>query len=345
MTAPGGAAAGQSITIGDTTRNQGGSTADPSITRFYLSTNSTWETTDLVLGSRSVPLLAGGASHTGNTPVTLPSGAATGLYYLIARCDDGEVLLETAENNNLYSVALRIGPDLIVSSLTAPTTAGAGLPLTLTDTTKNQGGGAAESSTTDYYLSLDGVWDAGDQFVGSRVVPALAGGGSNHTATVTFTLSPSTPTGAWYLLARADGLAAVVETLENNNLISRSIQVGPDLIVSSLTAPASVVAGQAVALTETTRNQGGGPAADSVTRFYLSANSTLDGGDLLLAERAVSALASGASSSQVTNATIPSGTAAGTWYVIARSDSAGVVVETSESNNNYARSLQITAGP
>ena len=73
--------------------------------------------------------------------------------------------------------------------------------------------------------------------------------------------------------------------------------------------PATAGAGASIVVSDTTANQGGGGSPASVTRFYLSANSTLDAGDVRLDEsRAVPALAAGASSAGSTSVTIPSGT-------------------------------------
>jgi subtilase family serine protease len=94
------------------------------------------------------------------------------------------------------------------------------------------------------------------------------------------------------------------------------------------------------------RNQGAGIAAASTTRFYLSTNTSLDGGDgALMPSRAVPQLADGASSSGSTSVNIPSNTAPGLYYVIAQADSDGVVAESSETNNvAVIRSIQVT-GP
>ena len=43
-----------------------------------------------------------------------------------------------------------IGPDLVLSSLSAPATGGAGLPVDVTDTTKNLGAGSAAASGTAF---------------------------------------------------------------------------------------------------------------------------------------------------------------------------------------------------
>ena len=73
-----------------------------------------------------------------------------------------------------------IPPDLVVTALTAPPTGGAGSPLTLNDTARNQGAAGAEASTTGYYLSSDFVLDAGDSLIGTRSVPPLAPSTRRH---------------------------------------------------------------------------------------------------------------------------------------------------------------------
>ena len=57
-----------------------------------------------------------------------------------------------------------------------------------------------------------------------------------------------------------------------------SDDIAPDLIVSLLTAPQIAGSGDAVTLSETTKNQGIGPAAPSVTSFYLSRDTGSMGG-------------------------------------------------------------------
>jgi subtilase family serine protease len=68
-----------------------------------------------------------------------------------------------------------------------------------------------------------------------------------------------------------------------------------------------------------------------------------DAADIALGGRAVSELAGGAASMASTALTIPVQTATGGWYVIGRVDAGNAVVETSEVNNNAARSIQVTA--
>jgi len=165
--------------------------------------------------------------------ITIPASTVAGTYYLIAKSDGDDAIAETNEANNTYGSFITIGADLVVTSLMAPD-AGAGLPLVITDTTKNLGSSTAPASTTTYYLSTNNdVLDAADLVLGNRAVPSL-GSGVSDTGSVTVTIPAGTPTGPFYIYAKADSANAVVETSESNNTAYRLIRVGPDLIVPSI---------------------------------------------------------------------------------------------------------------
>jgi subtilase family serine protease len=278
--------------------------------------------------------------------VTIPAATGTGTYYVLAKADADAAVTETWESNNVkFSLAIAIGADLVVSSLTVPSTAGAGQAIVVTDTTKNQGAGAAPASTTTFYLSANVTLEGSDALLGSRSIPPLAAGGTNSAST-SVTIPAATTTGTYYVLAKADADNAVVETFETNNVkISFSVRVGPDLIVTVVTAPITAVAGTIVTVSNTTKNQGGGGAPGSTTSFYLSTNVLLDASDTLLGMRPVGSLGPGLSDSGSIAVTIPRGTPAGSYYIIAAADSAGAIVETLETNNTLARWIQISAAP
>jgi len=344
LTAPAAATAGSVISVTETTKNQGGA-ATGSTTRYYLSTNSTWDAADTPLGSRTVDLLAGGASSSATILLTIPANTAAGNLFLIARADADGQLTESNETNNTKAASIHIGPpDLVVSSLGAPATAGAGLTVTVTDTTHNQSGtGPAAASITRFYLSTDSTWDAGDAALGFRNVPALQPNDSSSAST-SLLIPAGTVPGSYFIIARADADGVVPETLETNNARTDTITIGPDLAVSALTAPATGGAGMAITVSDTTKNAGGGSSGiPTTTSFYLSANATIGAGDVLLGGRTVASLAPGASSSASTTLTIPAATAAGTYYLIARSDDGAAVPETDETNNT--RSVLVRVSP
>ena len=248
--------------------------------------------------------------------VTIPEGAS---YATIAvdALDDGlvepsETVTIVLSDDAAYSVGSPasatvtiasddLPPDLVVSSVTAPATATSGSPISVSDSTKNQGTAAAPGSQTGFYLSTNATWDASDVPLGHRAVAALAPGVS-ESGTTTLVVPESATAGMYYVVAVADWPAQVEETSNaNNTRASAAVRVGPDLTVSAMSVPATAAAGDAMLVGDTTRNQGAGVAPSTITRFYLSSNTAWDAADLPLGERETGPLAAGASSSASTH--------------------------------------------
>jgi subtilase family serine protease len=344
LSAPSTAGPGESIVLTDTTKNLGTGTADPTVTQFYLSTNSTIDPSDTLLGSRSVPSLAAGASSAGSTTVTIPQSTAVGTWYIVAKADGEDVVSEALETNNTFTRVITIGfdVDLDITSMSSPTTGSPGSSITITDRTKNIGSGVVGPTLTHFYLSTDTTVDASDILLGSRSVPSLAAGASSSGST-TVTIPQSTAVGTWYIVAKADGEDQVAETRETNNLYIRSIRIGPDLDITSFKGPKSATPGQSITLRDSTQNIGSGIADPSMTQFYLSTNATVDASDILLGSRSVPSLAAGAFSAGRTTVVIPEGTTSGYWYIVAKADGEEVIFETVETNNIYVRSITISS--
>lgn len=340
LTAPADAGAGQAIAVSETTTNLGAADSEAALTRYYFSSNTTLDPSDTLLGSRTMPYLEAGAAGATTVTLTIPA-VATGSYYLIANADDAHEIAETNETNNFKKVKIDVGPDLAVTDLDVPALAAAGSLINVSDTTANQGGGAATSTLTSFYLSANTALDASDVLLGTRTVPGLTGGQASTVSTA-LTVPAGTVVGSYFVIAKADHGGVVIELSETNNTRnSTSIKVGPDLTVSALTAPSTVVRGVAFTITDTTRNVGGGPAGTTTTSYYLSANSTLDATDLLLSGRGVSALAGGAEESASTSVVIAASQAAGNYYIIAKADNGSAVAELVETNNTRTRSIRV----
>jgi subtilase family serine protease len=343
LTAPAAAVAGSAVVISDTTTNQGGSAAAASSTSLYLSANAALDTSDVLLGTRAVPLLGSNAADSGSMTVMIPSTTTAGLYYLLAKADAANVVAEAQEANNLkIGPPIKIGPDLVVSALTVPPAAGAGGLISVSDSTRNQGASAAGASRTGFFLSTNVLLDGGDTSLGSRAVGVLAPGAIDAAVT-SLQIPPGTSTGTYFVIAKADTNNDVVESVESNNVSSAVVvRVGPDLTVSALSVPASAAAGSAIAVTAATKNAGGGAAPGSMTFFYLSTNLTLESTDVLVGSRAVGPLDAGASDSGTAMVTIPAGTAAATYFLIAAADGPNTLAETIETNNTRAAAVKIT---
>ena len=334
MTAPAIGGADSDIVVTETTKNQGSGASLPSKTGFYLSVNTTLDGADQWIGERTVSSLGPGAAAQASTTLHIPPSTATGLYRILAKADWDDTLNESSETNNIRTIVIQIGPDLAVSALTAPSTAVAGGAISVSDTTKNQGGGTAGASTTRFYWSANLSLDASDQAIGSRTVGPLAGGALAG-STATITVPASAAAGSYYVIAQADGASEVSETTETNNTrASTAIKVGPDLVVTTVSVPSSGAAGGTIAATDTTKNQGAGPATASSTGFYLSANLTLSPDDRFVGSRTVGALTANGTSTGQALLQVPADTLPGSYYVIARTDWNDTVAEPTETNND-----------
>ena len=138
--------------------------------------------------------------------VTIEAGSSTATV-AVTPIDDGafesdESVILTLTANAAYSlgspsagtvtiVSDDLPPDLVVSSMSAPATAGADVDIVVTDTTKNQGTGSSLPSKTGFYLSTNTSLDATDVWLGSRPVASLGPGATNQAST-TLHIPPST---------------------------------------------------------------------------------------------------------------------------------------------------------
>src|SRR6185295_4866368 len=113
------------------------------------------------------------------------------------------------------------------------------------------------------------------------------------------------------------------ETSETNNTRVKSILIGPDLIVTGISAPVSAHPGQTISIKPTTLNQGGGSTGSgSLTKIYLRPTS---GPDTFLGTRTVPPLAPNLSDSVAVSVTIPAGTPMGSYSILALADDGNAV--------------------
>ncbi len=101
ITGPTSASRGSTVSVSTTVTDSvstGAST--PFRVGIYLSNDTTITTGDTLLGSYTISTLAGFASDTTSTSVTIPTGISTGNYYLGAIADDQGAVIEANEANN-----------------------------------------------------------------------------------------------------------------------------------------------------------------------------------------------------------------------------------------------------
>jgi subtilase family serine protease len=232
-------------------------------------------------------------------------------------------------------------PNLLVSALTAAAAVPSGGTYKVKDTTSNIGAGIAGPSITRFYLSANATLDASDRVLGERPVPALGPGLSSGPVATVLTV-PIVAPGKYYLLVKADATGAVAESNEDDNLRSKVIYVGPDLLISAFTAPASAAPGQLVSFSVTTKNAGKNPTGPTVTKVFYSTDGKLGAGDVELATRNVPGLGVNTTDVWAVAATIPAGAPAGTRYFFAVADYLGAQVESKETNNTKKKAFIVT---
>ena len=230
-------------------------------------------------------------------------------------------------------------PNLTVSSLACGVRTAPGRTITVSVRTANTGDAAAPASQTGIYLSVNNTFGGDTALLPKISVPALAAGAS-ALAAVAVTIPVATAPGEDFIIALADDRQVTPEGSERNNARACPLTVGPDLLISSIVAPASAVRGTAVVAAITVRNDGGATAAASVLRLHFSPDNVLSADDRFVAVNVPSLAANTATTVNAT-ITIPASAAIGTRFFIGAADVSSVVKESDEANNRLARSIVV----
>lgn len=330
-------------------RNIGTGSAGNSVFRYYLSTNPTFETSDLLVGSQTIVGLADGSSVNRSFSFTLPSGLSSGIYYILYRADATEIITESDETNNLVYTTITVNanlPDLTILNQTANPTSGApGTLINLACVVRNIGTGTASASTLRYYFSSNQTYEAGDNLIASDAVSSLAAGGQNSEGH-SFSIPLGTAPGTYYVLFVADATGVVVESNETNNLAYAAITVSaglPDLrVVNTTSTPSSGTVGSNVNVTCRVYNYGQSAAAPSTLRYYLSNNTTYSSNDIPIGLDFVGQLIPNGNNYETLSFNIPS-VPTGTYYILFVADADNAVTESNENNNVAYRTLVVNA--
>ena len=198
---------------------------------FYLSTNTTFDASDVLLAtSTGFTLAPNQGSFRSSFPI-IPLGTAPGSYFVLFVADPLNAVAETNENNNVASNPLVIvapGIDLQIQQpfLSAASTT-PGFPLNANCSIFNAGNATASSSTVGFYLSTDQLFSAGDVLLSTSTGFSLPGG-QNSQRFANLTVPTGTAAGSYFVLFVADPANGVAETDENNNVATRPLTVlGP----------------------------------------------------------------------------------------------------------------------
>lgn len=356
VTAPAATVVNRTISVSYTVKNLG-TVAAPADwhDRVFLSDDAVFDFSDTALDtpfiSTQSPLAAGG-TYTITHNVTIPN-TTPGDRYLLVVADYYGDQPETDESNNSLAIPITLSEanaDLVPTNFTGPSSAILGESVNVSWTIANNGELEAAADGFDaLYLSDDATFDNSDTFLNNYSNSSFTplNPGASYTQNKSVTLSTSSA-GNKFLLIVADANNNQQEVNEANNVASLPITLqAPDLIVSTASAPATIVAGDVVSVSYTVGNQGEVSApADWSDSVYFSADNNLDtGSDQFLGNFSAatfSPLGAGANYSKTSNLSVGIN-AIGSGYLIFVADGSNAQPETNNGNNTFAVPVTIVA--
>jgi len=226
------------LTVQSLVRNQGELSTGPFQVRFYLSEDDVIESSDHLVGARTIFQLGIGSGSAQSFPYTLDGSLPLGVYHFGAVCDEAGVVLESDEGNNVFVLPGTIeiyeppppAPDLLLAELDLdPTTVPVGGSLEVTQLVRNAGDLASGSYRVEVFLSEDDELDAGDLSLGtSPVSPGLDPGGQSP-GSLQLVLPASVEAGTWYLAATVSVLDGPLDSNPGNDsrVATATLEVSP----------------------------------------------------------------------------------------------------------------------
>ncbi len=317
-------------------------------------------------GGNPLGALAPGGVRTRSLTFTMPAEPnpdAVGLFEVTVTADRDNQIFEhntanTGEFNNTRSVTSRTAPDLVVQGLTATASpaARAGADLVIRWTLLNQGNAPVSAVFYDRLVirntnTSETLFNFALPY--NPAAPALgaipAGGTRARTNTVRLP-DGLTAVGSLEITLTTDAFDQLTEenpagTAKTNNQARLQLQISPapypDLIVTSLSLPATGRPGEGVPLIWTVRNVGSVPATGPWTDQLFLSSDSLAGNDQFLASAFFSgSLAPGQSLTRTQQVTLPAfGT--GNRFAVAEADASAVLFEENEANNTAVAAAPI----
>ena len=208
---------GDTFTLEITVYNQGSGRSDPTTLHYYLSSDSTINSSDMQVGTDSVPGLPASGSSLESVRLTAPS---TGGEYYYGACVES-VSGESNTRNNCRGTLVTIGttltvadePDLVVESPSvSDSTLTAGQTFTFSATVHNRGDGRSDSTTLRYYRSQGPSISDIDRLVGRDSVSSLPESGRSSESV---RLTAPSSAGTYYYGACVDDVSDESNTHNN----------------------------------------------------------------------------------------------------------------------------------
>ena len=321
---------------------------------YYLSTNCSLSSSDVLLGSDWSSINANDLSDPESETLTIPSNTLAGTYYILFVADYLNEVSESNENNNIQcigtlTVTVSSSSDITVTNGTIDVNsvqAGNSIYVTCD---QNYSGNSTSISNPDvgYYLSTNCSLSSSDVLLGSDWSSINANDLSDPESE-TLTIPSNTSAGTYYILFVADYLNEVSESNENNNIqcvgtLTVTVPVNNDVYATNPNLSLSVVRIGETTLASCTQNYNGNSSAtiNSEIGYYLSTNTTFDGADIYLEDDNSTLSTSAPIENENQTVTIPTWTTPGDYYILMVADHDGQVSETNENNNTVYKSIKV----
>lgn len=352
VTAPGSAGSGNSVSVSYQFTNNGpGQTRNSYWTdMIYLSSDDAFSTDDILLSQfstgNSTPLPPG-QSRTQTATFLIPNGIS-GNFKLLILSDALKNAGDTLRSNNLHihplAITLTPPPDLIVQSISIPSSGLAGQNLKVIYSVKNNGTGptrllsGSNAWFNGLYLSSSPGLGTGFpvQIKSQNMFYRTLAPGEIYIDSISGSIPPSY-LGAYYVVFKTDNSDCIFEANKSNNLAFQPITISTpppsDLVVKNLSGPPTAELGQEVSFSYFIKNQGSNTASGNL-KDVLAINKTkgIEGGKFLnIFERTVNILP-GDSISGVLKGKIP-GIIPGRYNSLVKTNSTGTINESTLENN------------
>ena len=362
--APASIARGATFSADITVRNQGDLASLGSVSALFLSTDLTRDAGDVSLCSATHSSINPARNNTATaTGCSIPSGQATGTYYVLAEADALSANNELDEANNSGSVQLVVtgsggggtpptdGPDLKVSRLDGPAEVTFGEVVSVDLTVRNEGTATATASSVQLRLSRDGVADAADTLLCEADVASIAAGATASVTLQGCAVPSAFATTSAYWLATADAYGDVAETDENDNTLADAVTLldpgpRPDLVATPDDELPDTEAGATFDLPYILDNVGDANANAHSTLGLLSTDETASDDDVVICDDAVNRALEGESQDRLLfGCAVPADWPVGDAFVLLAADGDDDVDEADEGNNVVAVPITVLPGP
>jgi hypothetical protein len=344
-------------------------TPEATTVSYYLSTDGVIQSSDVLLGQRTLPPLKAGGQSEATTRLPLPAGVPPANYFLLGRVNPPPSTAETSassgrrrvaevnlNNNDYWGSQITLGPDLALTALSARIDL-EHRQVVITDHIKNVGRYQAAGSVTITYRLLKEEESDNNKnlsplalqsasLIGQRELAGTLAPGEERKQVTSLPLPEDLSAGRYQLVGTLDPEQRMADgDRGNNQRRSETLVVGYDLEVTALSAESSLD-GLQLTVTETVANQGLLPADGPITvRYLLQEEPTRAGAQRteIIGQRTIDGgLSVGAQSAGTVTVTLPDGAGARRWRLVAAVSAPGLDIHAE--NDRRATDFLINEG-